>query len=350
MLIRIILFPFTLVYSLIVRFRNHLYNIDYSRAFKFEIPVIVVGNLSAGGSGKTPVIEYLVGLLKHEYKPAILSRGYKRKTDGFRIAEEDDTASTIGDEPKQYYEKWKGTVPVVVGEDRVEAIPKILFERPDTNIILMDDGFQHRAVTPYLALLLTTHSRPFYNDHLLPGGRLREPAKEAKRADVIIVTKCPEDLEDNEQVIIKSKILQYSTKNVPIFFSSIRHSVPIRVFGNLKDFKKIYRDVILLTGIADPTSLEEYVRANWNLIEHLVFPDHQIYTDKILGKIYDLFLQHKRDGLAILTTEKDAMRLKDPDTKGLLKNMPLFYIPIKVVFLKGGAEFDNLILQRIKSF
>ncbi len=350
MLFRIILFPFTLVYSLIVRFRNHLYNIGYSRAFEFEVPVIVVGNLSVGGSGKTPVVEYLVELLKHKYKPATLSRGYKRKTSGFRIAGEDDTALTIGDEPMQYYHKWKSIVPVVVGEDRVEAIPKILFEHPDTNIIIMDDGYQHHAVTPYLAILLTPHLHPFYNDHLLPGGRLREPGTEAKRAAVIIVTKCPGDLEENEQEIIKAKIFKYSNEGVHIFFSTIYYDAPKLIFESKKEHRALYPDVILLTGIANPTSLKEYVQENWNLIEHLIFPDHQVYSDKDIGKIYNRFIEHKNDGLAILTTEKDAMRLKVSDTKGLLKKIPIFYVPIRVSFLKDGAEFDKFILQRIKSF
>jgi len=145
-LLGVLLLPFTLLYSLGVRLRNHLYNIDYSRSFKFEIPVILAGNLSAGGSGKTPMIEYLIRLLKDQYKLAILSRGYKRKTSGFRLASASDGYKDIGDEPMQYYNKWKEDIIMAVGEDRAEAIPKILFERPETQIILMDDGYQHRTV------------------------------------------------------------------------------------------------------------------------------------------------------------------------------------------------------------
>ncbi len=349
MLIRIVLFPFSFLYGLIVRFRNHLYNIGYSRSFKFDIPVIVVGNLSVGGSGKTPVVEYLVELLKHEYQPAILSRGYGRATKGFRIAENIDTSRTIGDEPMQFHSKWNGGIPVVVDENRVEAIPKILFERPDTNIILMDDGYQHRSITPGLALLLTPFSKPFYEDYLLPGGRLREPRDEASRADVVIVTKCNDELPEGDREYIKNKISGYTNNDTPVFFSSIQYGVPICLFkGDNDDFGNP-TGVILLTGIANPKPLKEYVSSRWNLIEELSYRDHYNYKLVDLKSIYNGYLKFDNENLVILTTEKDAMRLKISDSEGLLNRIPIFYVPIKVNFIKDGAEFDQLILQSVKS-
>ena len=190
-LLRILLFPFSWLYYLITQIRNRLYDRGLKPSVKFELPVICVGNLTVGGTGKTPMIEHLIRLLQNRFKVATLSRGYGRATKGIRIAGPSENASTIGDEPFQFYTKFGKRITVAVGEERALAIPTILQECSDTQIILLDDGFQHRKVSPGFSILLTDYHRPFYNDFLLPSGRLRESRWGAERADVIVVTKCP---------------------------------------------------------------------------------------------------------------------------------------------------------------
>jgi tetraacyldisaccharide 4'-kinase len=346
-LLGVILLPFTFLYSLGIRLRNHLYNIGYSRSFNFDIPVILAGNLSAGGSGKTPMVEYLVRLLKEQYKLSILSRGYKRKTSGFRIAMEEDTYQDIGDEPMQYFNKWKEEIAVVVGEDRAESIPKILFERPETQIILMDDGYQHRSVTPDLKILLTDYSKPFYEDFLLPSGRLREPRKEAKRADVIVVTKADPKIIDLEMQNFRHKIYQYCESNTPIFFSYLKYSKPYPLFDDIQ--KREFENVIAISGIANSDHFQNYVSSEWNVLMNFDFPDHHEYSSSDLKSIRNKLQELSNKSPAIVTTEKDAVKLASSTFRSLLEGLPIFVISIEMIFLDSGSKFDYLVKDAVES-
>src|SRR5258706_3745257 len=208
-MMRPLLFPFSILYDLVTRIRNRLYDIGHKKSFRFETTVVGVGNLNVGGSGKTPMIEYLVKLLLPQHKVATLSRGYGRKTSGLRFATKSDTADTLGDEPFQFFRKFDHEVLVTVGEDRAYAIPNILLHRPLTDIILMDDAFQHRAVDPQLSILLTDYRQPFYSDWVLPAGNLREARAGAHRSDVVVITKCPGDTPPETCIAIEKSVQRY---------------------------------------------------------------------------------------------------------------------------------------------
>ena len=343
----IIFLPFTLLYSLAVRLRNHLYNIGYSRTINFEIPIILTGNLSAGGAGKTPTVEYLVRLLKAKYQLAILSRGYKRKTHGFHLASGKESYKTIGDEPLQYYNKWQDELTLAVGENRVQAIPKILFERPDTQVILMDDGYQHRAINPDLKILLTEYSQPFFKDYLLPSGWLREPRKEARRADVIVVTKSPLDITSEERESFHQQLGKYCKPGSPVFFSSLKYGDPKPLFNGsvIQEFK----NVIVISGIANPIHFENYISSKWNILNARHFRDHHIYKSSDIKTVREIWEGEKEKSPVILTTEKDATKLVDPEIKPLLDGLPIYIIPMEMIFVENGSEFDALINQAIEA-
>ena len=260
--LNVLLFPISVIFRIATGIRNHLYEIGHKKSFQFEIPVINVGNLNIGGSGKTPTIEYLIRLLKKDYVLATLSRGYGRRTRGLRFASDSDNASTLGDEPYQFHRNFGKEVKVVVGEDRAFAIPNILQEYPDTAVILLDDAFQHRRVRPHLNILLTDYEKPFYQDFLLPMGRLREGRMEAQRADIVVVTKCSEVLDDDVQAAVEKEITRYSG-NKPVFFSFIRYGSPTPF---QQTDNPISHRVVLVSGIAKPQPLEDYVSAHFELV------------------------------------------------------------------------------------
>lgn len=340
----LLLFPVSIVYCLVTRFRNHLYDIGYKKSFRFEIPVISVGNLSVGGTGKTPMVEYLVRLLKDNYAVAILSRGYGRKTSGFRLASEQDSSKTLGDEPFQYYLKFGPGVAVAVGENRALAIPEILFQIPDTEAVLLDDAYQHRSVAPHFSILLTEYKKPFFKDFLMPTGRLREPAAGAKRTDVIVVTKCPENLQEQECRQMERDIRKYAGENKPIFFSAIKYMQPKAVYKNRADLGK---NAILFSGISNANYLESYVSENFNLVKHFNFNDHHSYTTTDIGNILDAFNRVNDTDKCLLTTEKDMVKLLKEDISPLLKGLPVYYLPIETVFLAKQSFFDQLILSSV---
>ena len=345
-LIKILLSPFSVLYLLITSFRNHLYNIGYTRSFKFNTRIIAVGNLTVGGTGKTPHVEYLIRLLKGSYKIATLSRGYGRKTKGILIADDKATASTLGDEPMQFYKKFSPDISVVVGEERALAIPTILFEKPDTQVILLDDAYQHRKVTPDLNILLTDYNRPFYKDSVLPGGRLRESRSGAKRADVIIVSKCPATIGQEERTKIIKEIKRYSSATAPVFFTGIAYKEPRSVFGNsVETIKKI----ILFSGIAKAAGLKAELEKNYELVKFFEYPDHYNYTATDFKKMADCYAENYKEGLALLTTEKDMVKIISHPQRDLLENLPLYYLPIEVFFLSDKEKFDTLILNSLNN-
>ena len=339
-ILRFLLFPFALLYDGITRMRNHLYNIGHKPSVEFDRTVISVGNLNVGGSGKTPMVEYLVRLLQPQHTLAILSRGYGRKTRGLRFASNADSARTIGDEPYQYFRKFGDKTLVTVGEDRVLAIPEILHQQPETDVILLDDAFQHRAVKPQFSILLTEFSRPFYSDYVLPVGTLREARSGVKRADVVVVTKCPVDLTKEKKEEITQHIKGYAGDS-SIFFSTIRYGAPQPIHGHTW----ASNEIVLVSGIAKSTLFEAYARTQFSVLRHFDFADHHSYTTDDIQSIVD-FCNRQGKPLSILTTEKDMVKLL-PFGDALV--FPWFYLPIETVFIDNGAEFDGLIREAIQS-
>lgn len=342
--LKFLLLPFAMLYDIIMAMRNRLYDMKLKPSTTFDIPVIGVGNLAMGGTGKTPMVEHLIRLLSDQFKIVTLSRGYGRNSKGYRVAGENESAATVGDEPFQMYQKFSPRIRVVVGEERALAIPAILQEFEDTQCIIMDDAFQHRSVVPGFSILLTEFGRPFYNDHVLPYGRLREGPEGANRADCIVITKCPDPLEDEDVMKIEHGIRRYTAK--PIFFSKIRYADPIG-FGDVS--KQISRKVILLTGIANPSVLEEYVEKQFQLVKHLEFRDHYRYTPENLQELLSLVHKNNNGPVSILTTEKDKVKLDKAELTPIVSRLPIFYLPIEVEFIRNGKDFDALVLSFMNS-
>lgn len=335
-----LLLPFTWLYNFVTKGRNYLYDIGHKPSFKFDSVVISVGNLNVGGSGKTPMIEYLVRLLEEKYRLAILSRGYGRKTKGFRLASDQDDALTLGDEPYQYYRKFGERVKIAVGEERALAIPTILNETIAPEIILLDDAFQHRSVVPQFSILLTDYAKPFYQDFVLPFGRLRESRRGASRADVVVVTKCNEPISGVEEMTMKIK--KYIGEK-PVFFSGLQHKDVVPFLKNNLIGKKI----ILVSGIANSSSLKKYASSNFELIEHVKFEDHHAYSTDEIKKIEEAAQAQGVD--SILTTEKDMVKLISEKISQSLNQKIWFYLPIETAFINCGVEFDTMVLQMVES-
>lgn len=331
-MLAIILAPFSWLYGAVMAFRNFCYDRGFRKSFAFEQAVISVGNLSLGGTGKTPMIEYLVRLLSKQYSIAILSRGYGRKTHGFRLANDAEDASTIGDEPLQFYKKFKGTIEVAVCEDRVEGITQLMSAKKSIRVILLDDAFQHRRVRPMFSILLTEFSKPFFKDFVLPRGRLRESREGAGRADVIVVTKCG-TLSDESERHCRSQAHVYSEK--PIYFSKIGYIKPVSLGDS-----PIKKEVVLVTGIANSKPMIDHIREKVAVRYHFEYGDHHEYS---IGEIEQIQSKATAISASILTTEKDFVKIESKVDKKLW-----FYLPIETQFVKNGSEFDEIVVQKIK--
>ena len=339
---KVLLMPFSLLYHLVTRLRNHLYDIGYKKSFTFNGPVVIcIGNLSVGGTGKTPMVEYLVRLLKEKYQTATLSRGYGRKTQGFRVASSDDNARTLGDEPYQFYTKFASEIMVAVGESRALAIPFMLAERPGLQAILLDDAFQHRSVAPHFTILLTTYQQPFFSDRVLPAGRLRESRVGAKRAHAVIVTKCPNAISEKEMGFYEANIKEYTKVDTPVFFTKLAYATPI-AFDKLSELRP-GGEAFLFSGIANPDNLKSYVAEKFGLLKFVQFADHHDYTPKDVKRLIESFDALPASEKFLLTTEKDMVKLVSPVLQPLLKGVPIFYLPIAVEFVKDGKAFDGII-------
>lgn len=336
--------PFSWAYKAITQVRNYLYDTGYFRSMRFTVATIQVGNLTVGGSGKTPHVEYLLRLLKAEYALATLSRGYKRKSKGFLLAQAHHQAQDIGDEPMQFYRKFGPDVAVAVGESRIEAIPHILLDRPEVHCIVLDDAYQHRPLQAGLNLLLCNYHRPFFKDYPFPAGRLRESRWGAQRADAIIVSKCPEDMPETQKTEFKQKIARYARPETPLFFSGIRYGDPVFFRGNTSSMDTNHAPKILLvSGIAQAKTFLSYADATYDLVQHLAFPDHHHYTEKDILNIRDVFIQNNQAIDFLLCTEKDMVKLREAAWDALLKEVPMAYLPIEVYFLEEEAAFQSLV-------
>jgi len=331
-----LLWPFAILFDVITRIRNYLFDIGYKKSYEFPVVVISVGNLNVGGSGKTPMVEYLIRLLSQRYPLATLSRGYGRKTQGFRITSSADNARTIGDEPFQLYRKFSDQIKVVVGEKRALAIPAILHEFPEVKVVLMDDAFQHRTVKPHFSILVTDYEKPFYKDFLLPYGRLRERRIGAGRADVIVVTKA--NGITAEEMGEMTRNIQQVASDRPVFFSGLQYQEPLPIHHE----KSIDKKIILVSGIAKNSHFEKEVAKLYQVVRHFRFEDHHVYSEEDIQRIQQSAIE--LDIHSILTTEKDMVKLIAPQLLPLL-NKKWFYLPVQLTILKDGIHFDKTVIS-----
>ncbi|SEA90459.1 lipid-A-disaccharide kinase [Flavobacterium gillisiae] len=332
-LLRKILFPFAVLYGFITGIRNFLFDDGILKSYAFDLPIIAVGNLSVGGTGKTPQIEYLIRLLAKNYNVATLSRGYKRKSEGFILADATSNAEVLGDEPFQFYKKFKN-VQVAVDANRKNGIEQLLSQKQKPEVILLDDAYQHRKVKAGFYILLTSYGELYCDDFILPTGNLRESRSGAKRANVIVVTKCPSNLSAAEQDSIKNRLK--ITKNQELYFTSIEYDE--FVFSDEEQIKVtdlVGRDKLLLAGIAKPASFFAYLQAANDVT--MDFPDHHHFSEKDI-----LDIKNKSLNKIIITTEKDYVRLQ-----GRLPADQLFYLPIKSQFLAADEKFRKTIINYV---
>jgi len=353
-ILRLLLYPFSILYGLLIHLRNWLYNKKLLYVFYPKVKTITVGNLNTGGTGKTPHIEYLIRLLEDAYKVATLSRGYGRKTSGFRIALLNDNAKTIGDEPSQYYQKFMDII-VAVDAKRRRGIKKLIAKFPQLQVILMDDAFQHRSVKAGIQIVLTDYADMYYDDKMLPTGNLREFKSGINRADVIIVSKTPAIFSPIERRHILAKINPLAHQQV--FFSYIKYHSFTHFFNktvflglNFKDVMAKDIEVLVFAGIANPSLLEDFVRSNSKAYKLIQFEDHHTFSTSDMITIKAEFDGLRSSKKIILTTEKDAMRLLDLNLSSQWHDLPLFFISIAVQIHQQDEEtFNQFILNYVRT-
>ena len=343
---RILLLPFALVYGLIILLRNWLYDKQINSSVSFGLPVICIGNLSVGGTGKSPMVEYMVLHLKNIYKVATLSRGYKRKTRGYVLTSDQTTAIDVGDEPMQFHRKFPD-IPVAVGEERVLAIPQLLHDRPEIEVIILDDAFQHREIKAGLNILLTEYDNLFTRDFYLPTGDLRDSRRSYKRADIIVVTKCRPDMssEERNEIIEEIEPLEHQR----VFFSAIAYGTIYHITRNTFGYIDAETEILLVTGIANPKPLKKYLEEQVQTYQMLHFNDHHIFSIDDWREIKKRFKSIEDNKKMILTTEKDAMRLQKFAQE--IDGMPFYVLPIehKILFNESD-KFTNRIIDFIDNF
>lgn len=334
-LLRYIFFPFAILYGFVTSIRNFLFDKGVLKSTSFDIPVIAVGNLSVGGTGKTPQIEYLIRLLSDNYRVATLSRGYKRKSEGFVLADATSNAEILGDEPFQFYQKFPN-IQVAVDANRTNGITQLLSQKTKPEIILLDDAYQHRKVKAGFYILLTAFDDLYSDDFMLPTGNLRESRSGAKRANIIVVTKCPKNLSDEKQEEIRLKLKLNCSQQIYFTFTDYDDAI-------YNEEEKIavneikFESKLLLAGIAKPKPFFDFLKNEKD--ECLIFPDHHHFSEKDLNEIHN-----KAEDKKIITTEKDYVRLKD--ARMISK---LYYLPIKSTFINHQQNFDATILNYIES-
>lgn len=338
---RVLLLPFALLYGLIVAIRNYLYDSKRLQSVQFNFPIICVGNLAVGGTGKSPMVEYLVELLLPKYKVATLSRGYKRKTKGYILANQQTTALEIGDEPMQFHKKFP-TAAVAVGEERIVAIPHLLQDVPETQVIVLDDAFQHREIEAGFNIVLTEYNNRFTLDFFLPTGDLRDQRSSYKRAHAIVVTKCPPNLTEKEKTALLYEIHAWPGQQV--YFTTIEYGTPYHILDATKTWELTKREeVLLVCGIANPQPLKEYIHNNTSTYYQINFSDHHIFNIDDLKNIKEKFEKMEVPNKIIITTEKDAVRFVKFSTE--LQDLPLYVLPIKHKFLFNEGKRFNLAIN-----
>ncbi|WP_290793913.1 tetraacyldisaccharide 4'-kinase [Flavihumibacter sp. UBA7668] len=337
--LRMLLFPFSLLYWVAIFLRNKLYDWKVLKSASFNIPIVCVGNIAAGGTGKSPMVEWLLRQFGKELKMATLSRGYKRKTSGYALANAETTALEIGDEPMQFHLKFPH-VSVAVGEERVVAVPLLLHDRPETELIVLDDAFQHRAIKAGLNIVLTDYSNLYSRDWYLPTGDLRDEKRSAERADIIVVTKCPANLSEQQAKEIEKELEPAPRQE--LFFASISYGSPYQLVSRQERKLEANMEVLLVTGIANPKPLKRLLSEKVASYEQMVFSDHHIFTIDDIKEIERRFSQLGGNKKIILTTEKDAVRLMKFQQD--LAAWSLYVLPIEMVFLFNKMDrFKSII-------
>jgi tetraacyldisaccharide 4'-kinase len=332
-LLRKILFPFAVFYGIITGIRNFLFDCGILKSYTFDVPIIAVGNLSVGGTGKTPQIEYLIRLLSENFSVATLSRGYKRKSEGFLLADASSNAEVLGDEPFQFYKKFKNIL-VAVDANRKNGIQQLLSQTPKPEVILLDDAYQHRKVKAGFYILLTSYGELYSDDFMLPTGNLRESRNGAKRANIIIVTKCPANLSEAERNSIKNRLK--IAGNQKLCFTNIEFDEFVYSEKEVRKVKDIAStDKLLVAGIAKPQSFFGYLQAANDRC--MTFPDHHHFSEKDI-----LNIKNKSLKKIIITTEKDFVRLQ-----GRIPADQLFYLPIQSQFIEGDEQFRKTIMNYV---
>ncbi|HEC41515.1 MAG TPA: tetraacyldisaccharide 4'-kinase [Bacteroides sp.] len=348
----LLLYPFSLLYGLIIWIRNFLFDYKMIQSVEFPIPIISVGNITVGGTGKTPHIEYLVELLRDEFQVATLSRGYKRKTRNFILADKESGVMDIGDEPVQIKHKYPD-INVAVDRRRVNGVRELMARIPDLDVILLDDAFQHRHIKPGLSVLLIDFNRPLSEDHLLPAGRLREQGYERRRANIILITKCPDRLKPIERRIIIKDLKLYPFQH--LFFSKLNYGEPVPLFDDTKnpvslaDMKASKPQILMVTGIAGPRLYKKHLRSISTNITELTFPDHHEFNEKDLASMLESYEKMEGDERFIFTTAKDATRLRKFTNIAAPVRERMFYVPVGIEILnEDGETFDNNIRNYVR--
>lgn len=333
--------PFSVLYGLIVAVRNFLFNKKILRSASFSIPVICVGNLSVGGTGKSPMVELLIQTLKSNFQISVLSRGYGRKTKGYFLANENSLATEIGDEPLQIKTKFP-EINVAVGEQRVEAIPQLLYDEPETNLIILDDAFQHRSVRAGFNILLTEFHHPYANDFFLPTGNLRDQKSSANRANIIVVTKCPKTLtsEDKNLLTKKLKIKDHQQ----LFLATLSYDLPEKLFSKEKISLNNQMHALVFTAIANAKPMIDFLEENVSNVETMQFRDHYHFKEKDIEALLEKFNQIKTQHKIIITTSKDAVKLRNFVSQ--LQKIPMYILPVKhEILLEEKQKFEHCLFN-----
>lgn len=350
-LAKLILTPCSYIYKAIVEARNFMFNAGILKQREFDVPVVVVGNLAVGGTGKTPHTEYIVSRLCMHYKMAVLSRGYKRKTKGFVRASKNLSSYDLGDEPYQIYRKFGSCVDVAVCESRVKGIESMLEINPEINLFVLDDAYQHRYVKPRVSVLLTDYKRLPCDDKMLPLGELREPADGLTRADIVVVTKCPRDMKPIDVNVVKKKL--NLAKWQKVFFSTYKYKDLVPVFTSESDYLPDLNwlnsndTILVVTGIANPVPMVKHLKQYNAKVKVIHFSDHHDYSREDLAFIAKTYNKLTGERKIIVTTEKDAVRLiNNAYFPHALKKL-IYYLPIEVDFLQGDGDFISLLTTKI---
>jgi len=338
---RMLLLPFAWIYGWIIRLRNVAFDWGILKQTSFDLPIICIGNLTTGGTGKSPMTLYLAGILSEKYKVAILSRGYGRESKGFKWVNKESLAREVGDEPLQYA---NSNLPLMVAvcESRVEGIRKILSTPDVPDLILLDDAFQHRWVKAGFNILLSDFNVPFYKDYLLPAGNLREPISSLNRADVVVVTKCPFDLSENHQVEIAQRMKLSTNQSLHFSYIHYRDTLPGMISGELHLNALKNYSVFLFCGIAQPVPLIQFLEKNTSSLKTRVFPDHHAFSVGDAIQLKNEYLNLKKNHpVVLLTTRKDLMRIMSKEIQYHLKELPVFILDIEPMFIDTAAVSFN---------
>lgn len=343
--LRFLLWPFALLYMLITELRNFFFDMGVLPSKFTGLPIITVGNLNTGGTGKSPMVDYLLKLLSAEFKPASVSRGYGRQSKGFAEVQVHSAVEQVGDEPLML-KLLNPNHGVFVSENRLLAIDKIQTQSA-ANVVVLDDAYQHRYVKAGLTIMLTTYHDLFYNDFVLPMGNLRERRKNAQRAQIIVVTKCPLDLSQADKNNCRSKITRYSKASV--FFAGLRYGDPLPLFDTNPLFKP--KNVLIVTGIANGSALAQYCKTVYQGIEHISYPDHHTYKPADFVSITQKLYSFAGPDKAIITTHKDAVKWMEghKQNKQLFEAVPVFYQPVEMVMLDSGDIFNDHVLNYVRA-